>query len=71
MLVPKACHFSFVQGKAAYRPTFLRSSSDSLRTESQIQRHFDVETDRFAKLFIKAGLYGLSLFIPKRTVKLF
>ena len=48
------------------QPKFPKSSSDRLRTESQIQRHFDVETVRFAKLFVKAGWHVLSLFVPKR-----
>ena len=42
-----------------------------MRTESQMQRHFDVETVRFAKLFVKAGWHVLSFFISKRIDKLF
>ena len=53
------------------QPKFSRSSSDSLRTESQKQRHFDVETVRLAKLFVKLGWHVLVLFIPKRIAKSF
>ena len=53
------------------QPKFLRSSSDSLRRESQIQRHVDVETVRLAKLFDKAGWHVLGLFIPKQMAKSF
>ena len=46
------------------QPKFSRSSSDSLRTESQIQGHFDVETVRLAKLFVKAGWHVLVYLYP-------
>ena len=34
------------------QPTF---REDSFRTGSQIQGHFDVESVRYARLFVKAG----------------
>ena len=43
------------------------SSSDSLKTESKIQRHFDVETVRFAKLFVKADWLACFKFIYTQT----
>ena len=49
----------------------MRSSSDNFRTGTQIQRDFDTETVRFAKLFVKAGWHVLSLSAPKRIDKLF
>ena len=63
----KAYDLNFVQSK----PRFSRRSSDSLRTESQVQYHFDVEIVQFAKLFVKDGWHVLSLFIPKQIDKLF
>ena len=71
MLVSKASTLSLFKANVFNQPTFSRSSSYSLRTESQIQCHFDVETVRFAKLFVKAGWHALRLFIPKRVDKLF
>ena len=68
---PKHTTLALFKANLLKQPTFSRSSSDSLRTESQIQRHFDVETVRFAKVFINAGCQVLSLFIPERIDRLF
>ena len=67
----KLTTLSLFKANRLKQPTFREAAHTVLITKSQIQRHFDVGTIRFAKLFVKAGWHVLSLFIPKRIDKLF
>ena len=71
MLVSKAYHLSFVQSKSASTTYIFEKQLRQFENKESEQRHLDLETVRFSKLFVEASWHVLSLFMPKQIDKLF